>query len=160
MRSLIFFLLLLTGCANYQNTQRPDLSKLETYKVTRVVDGDTFWVDDGSEKGMKIRLLCVDAPELRASRYKEKGAYAKEAFEFLEELIGDKFIKLEYDVQRYDQYRRVLAYAYLENGTFVNGELIRNGYAKVVTYQPNVKHVDLLVELQKEAQSKSRGLWK
>src|SRR5690606_40022592 len=87
MRSLIFFLLLLTGCANYQNAQRPDLSKLETYKVTRVVDGDTFWVDDGSEKGIKIRLLGVDAPELRASRYKEKGAYAEEASEFLEELI-------------------------------------------------------------------------
>lgn len=160
MRSIIFFLLLLTGCANYQNTQRPDLSKLETYKVMRVVDGDTFWVDDGSEKGMKIRLLCVDAPELRASRYKEKGAYAEEASEFLKELIGDQFIKLEYDVQRYDQYRRVLAYAYLVDGTFVNGELVRDGYAKVVTYQPNVKHVDFLVELQKQAQRKRRGLWK
>src|SRR5690606_7016230 len=160
MRSLIFFLLLLTDCANYHNSQRQYLSKLETYKVTRIVDGHTFWVEDGSEKGMKIRLLCVDAPDLRASSYKEKGPYSEEASEILEELIVNKFIKLEYDVQRYDQYRRVLAYAYLENGTFVNGELIRNGYAKVVTYQPNVKHVDLLVELQKEAQRKKRRVWK
>lgn len=159
MRIILFFLLFLNGCVAYQNTQQPDLSKLESYPVTRVVDGDTFWVDDGSEKGMKIRLLCIDAPEMRATRYKEKGAYAEEATAYLKELIADQSVMLEYDVQRLDQYKRVLAHVYLKDGTYINGAMVSNGYAKVVTYQPNVMHVDQLLELQKEAQRKGRGLW-
>lgn len=160
MRVLVFFLLFLNGCISYQSGQQVDVSQLESYPVSRVVDGDTFWVDDGSKKGMKIRLLCIDAPEMRATRHKEKGEYAEEATAYLTELISDRSVRLEYDVQRYDQYKRVLAHVYLEDGTYVNGEMIRNGYAQVVTYQPNVMHVDELLVLQKEAQRKGRGLWK
>jgi micrococcal nuclease len=53
----------------------------------------------------------------------------------------------------------LLAYVYLEDGTFVNAELVKNGYAKVATYPPNVKYVDLFQRLQQEAQAAGRGLW-
>lgn len=36
------------------------------YPVTKIVDGDTFWIDDQSPKGRKIRLIGVDAPESRS----------------------------------------------------------------------------------------------
>jgi micrococcal nuclease len=42
-------------------------------------------------------------------------------------LVEGKRIRLEYDQQRHDQYGRTLAYVYLENGTFVNAEIIRQG---------------------------------
>jgi len=43
------------------------------FEVKKVVDGDTFWVDDGSAKGMKIRLIGIDAPESRKSFKKQVG---------------------------------------------------------------------------------------
>ncbi len=52
-----------------------------------------------------------------------------------------------------------MAYVYLEDGTFVNAELVRQGYAQLLTIPPNVKHADLFVQLQKEAREAGRGLW-
>ena len=42
---------------------------------------------------------------------------------------------------------------------FVNAELVRQGYAKVYTVPPNVKHAQEFLELQREAREKERGLW-
>jgi micrococcal nuclease len=128
--------------------------------VRKVVDGDTFWADDGTEKGQKIRLIGLDAPESRKSFKKEVGYFGKEAKEYLTNLLQGKSVKLEYDVTRVDQYGRTLAYVYLEDGTFVNAELVKNGYAMVMTFPPNVKFADLFVKLQQEARENNRGLWK
>lgn len=128
--------------------------------VTKVVDGDTFWIDDGTSKGLKIRLIGVDAPESRKTFKKEVGYYGKEAKEYLEMLLHNKRIRLEFDVDPIDQYGRTLAYVYLEDGTFVNADLVKNGYAMTMTVPPNVKYSDEFVKLQQEARENSRGLWK
>jgi micrococcal nuclease len=49
------------------------------FPVTKIVDGDTFWINDGSEKGLKIRLIGIDAPESSNSRNKEIGQFGYEA---------------------------------------------------------------------------------
>jgi hypothetical protein len=49
------------------------------YDVSRVVDGDTFWVDDGSEKGMKVRLTGIDAPEPRNTGTRPKAFFGTES---------------------------------------------------------------------------------
>ena len=95
------------------------------YPVKRVVDGDTFWIDDGSEKGLKIRLIGVDAPEPRNNGKKLKGYFGTESSDYLTRLIGGTRVRLEFDAGRYDQYGRTLAYVYLEDGTFVNADLDR-----------------------------------
>jgi micrococcal nuclease len=41
----------------------------------------------------------------------------------------------------------------------VNAELVRFGYAQVMTVQPNVKYVEEFVKLQREAGEAGRGLW-
>lgn len=130
------------------------------YTVTRVVDGDTFWIDDGSEKGLKIRLIGVDAPEPRNNGKKLKGYFGTESSEYLERLIGGKKVRFEFDVGRYDQYGRTLAYVYLEDGTFVNADLVKNGYATVMTTPPNVRYADTFVELAGKARKHEKGLWK
>ncbi|MND98776.1 Thermonuclease precursor [compost metagenome] len=126
--------------------------------VTKVIDGDTFWVDNGNER-FKVRFIGIDAPETRNSRGKLKGPYAKEAKEYVKKLTENKWVKLELDVQKKDRYQRVLAYIYLTDGTFLNAELVKGGFALVDTYPPNVKHTDLFVRLQHEARNSSRGLW-
>lgn len=130
------------------------------YTVTRVVDGDTFWVDDGSEKGLKVRLIGVDAPETRNSGRKLKGYFGTESSEYLNSLIGGKKVRFVFDVAKYDRYGRTLAYVYLADGTFVNAELVKNGYATVMTTPPNVRHADEFVELADRARKRNRGLWR
>lgn len=130
------------------------------YPVKRVVDGDTFWIDDGSEKGLKVRLIGVDAPEPRNNGKKLKGYFGTESTDYLTRMIGDKKVRLEFDAGRYDQYGRTLAYVYLDDGTFVNAELVRKGYATVMTTPPNVKYADTFVELAGKARRQKKGLWK
>lgn len=128
-------------------------------KVTKVVDGDTFWVDDGFGKGIKIRFIGVDAPESRNVFKKKKGYYGKEAKTYLSNMLKGQNVRLEYDVDSLDQYGRVLAYVYLTDGTFVNAELVKNGYAMVMTVPPNVKYADKFVKYQQEARENNLGLW-
>ena len=132
----------------------------EYYRVSKVVDGDTFWVEDGSEKGLKIRLIGVDAPESRRAFGREVGHYGKEAKEYLTKMLDGKVVRLEYDVGRKDRYGRTLAYVYLEDGTFVNADLVKNGYAMIMTVPPNVRYAELFLELQREARENGRGLWR
>jgi micrococcal nuclease len=128
--------------------------------VKSVVDGDTFWADDGSPKGLKIRLIGVDAPESRVSGQKQIGYYGQQSKDFLTKMIGGKKIRLEYDVDRTDRYDRTLAYVYLPDGTFVNAELVKRGYAMVMTVPPNVKYAEKFVRWERMARNASRGLWK
>ena len=129
------------------------------FTVTRVVDGDTFWVDDGSEKGLKIRLIGIDAPEPRNTGTRPKGFFGAESTTYLQELLKGRRVRLEYDVARYDRYMRTLAYAYLDDGTFINAELVRNGYATVMTMPPNVKYAKTFTELAANARKQKKGLW-
>lgn len=124
--------------------------------VTKVVDGDTLWVDQPKEK---VRLIGIDSPELRDTPRKKAGAYAKESSAYLRKRLQGRKVRLEYDVRKYDQYRRTLAYVYLEDGTFINAEMVRLGYATVMTVAPNVKFADKFILLQQEARKHKRGLW-
>jgi len=126
--------------------------------VTKVIDGDTFWVDNGTAS-FKVRFIGIDAPETRNSRWKEKGYYAQEAKEYVRSNTEHQWVRLEFDVQATDRYKRRLAYIYLEDGTFLNASLVEQGYAVVDTYPPNVKYVELFTELQRKARDNNRGLW-
>lgn len=122
--------------------------------VQRVVDGDTVVLAGVGP----VRYIGIDTPELHHPT-KPVQPYAREAKEFNRRMVEGKRVRLEYDVQRRDRYNRLLAYVYLEDGTFVNAELVRQGYAKTLTIPPNVKHADLFVQLRKEARAAGRGLW-
>lgn len=129
------------------------------YAVTEVVDGDTFRIDDGSEKGVKIRLIGIDAPETRNTGRKSAHPYGTTSKNFLQSLVGAKKVRLEYDVRRRDQYKRLLVYAFLPDGRHINAEMLRLGHAHMMTVPPNVKYADFFYSLQVEARDAGRGLW-
>lgn len=145
--------------SNSGDSQSDAVAEVRYYPVTRVVDGDTFWVDNGSEKGIKIRLIGVDAPESRNVFKKKKGYYGTESKNYLKGLLQNKRVQLVKDVDSLDRYGRTLSYVYLEDGTFLNAELVKNGYAQIMTIPPNVKFAELFLELQQEARENNRGLW-
>jgi micrococcal nuclease len=160
---LTFLLITSSSCSSKsgkRNISGSTVNKSGFYSVKKVVDGDTFWVDDGSPKGLKIRLIGVDAPESRNVFKKVVGYFGKEAKQYMISLITGKNVRLEYDIDRLDQYGRTLAYVYLEDGTFVNATLVKNGYAMVMTVPPNVKFAEEFLILQQEAREYNRGLWK
>lgn len=142
---------------------RPDF-----YYVTRVVDGDTLRLSSGE----KVRLIGVDTPEVYYSDKllmdsKRRGADIKmtqslgaKASRFTKDLCLNKRVRLEYDIERYDRYGRVLAYVYLEDGTFVNAKIIEEGYGQIMTIPPNVRHADHFRRLEREARDGNKGLWK
>ena len=141
-------------------SSRGAIDKIDQYMtVIKVIDGDTFWVDNGSKKGLKIRLIGVDAPESRNAFKKVIGYYGKESKQFMTSLIAGKKVRLEYDVDPLDQYGRTLAYVYLQDGTFVNAELVKMGFGMVMTVPPNVKYAESFIKLERMARHRSVGLW-
>jgi len=153
---LLFLLLLAVSCNGLKKTNRSG----DLFEVVKVIDGDTFRILNHQGEEEKVRLIGVDAPETRRTGRKEVGYYGKEATAFLKNLLADRPVRLEYDVQRKDRYGRTLAYVYLEDGTFVNDVLLKEGYAVVATFPPNVKYTDLFLKSEKNARKKKLGLWK
>jgi len=130
------------------------ISAQQTWRTCiRVVDGDTI-VLDGNEK---VRLIGVDTPETKDPR-KPVQYFGQEAYEFTKGLVEGKRVKLEYDQNRIDKYGRTLAYVYLEDGTFLNAEIIKQGYGFAYTKYP-FKYLEEFRQYEKEARGNERGLW-
>jgi micrococcal nuclease len=154
-RALLLGILALVACGGSSSDRDASPTGNHT-TVVRHVDGDTFWVGDRE----RVRLIGVDTPETdHPSRAVE--CFGAEAGGFLGDLLplGTE-VRLEYDVERQDRYGRTLAYVYrAEDGLFVNGELVRAGYAQVYTAPPNVAHADEFLAFQRQAREAGRGLW-
>jgi len=151
------FAALLAGCG-FGGGAADVAAERACYAVTRVVDGDTFKIDAGAGKDDTVRLLGVDTPEtVKPDAPVEP--YGPEASDFAKRLLTGRTVCLETDVRERDPYGRLLAYAYLEDGTFVNERLLAEGYATVLTIPPNVRFADRFVAAQREAREAGRGLW-
>jgi len=149
-------LLNLVTCRRQETAQsRPNPNpEYQFVLVKRVIDGDTIELDNR----IKVRYIGIDTPETKHPR-KPVQYFGKEASEANKKLVGNKRVRLEYDVQHLDKYGRTLAYVYLEDGTFVNAWLVENGFARVSTYPPNVKYQDKFIELERKARDVQKGLW-
>jgi micrococcal nuclease len=124
--------------------------------VVRIVDGDTIHVRVG-ERVEKVRYIGVNTPEVHhPSKGEEPGGRAAAGVN--RELVSGRRVRLELDAQPRDRYGRLLAYVWVEE-TMVNAELVRRGYAQVMTVPPNVRHQPLFLKLQREAREAGRGLW-
>lgn len=125
--------------------------------VVRVVDGDTIHVRIGARLE-SVRYIGVNTPEVHhPTRGEEAGG--REATAVNRQLVAGKQVRLELDVQGRDRYGRMLAYVWIGD-VMINAELVRLGYAQVMTIPPNVRHQALFVKLQRDARDAGRGLWR
>lgn len=171
---LLVILVLLFGLSIWlgRNPQKPAPSQIgapapqkqvqvqpsfELVLVTRVIDGDTIEVEFPSGKE-KVRYIGIDTPELRDRRPTVK-LLAKEATAQNKKLVLGKKVELVKDISDRDRYHRLLRYVFLEDGTFVNLELVRQGFAQVATYPPDIKYQELFLAAQQEARRQNLGLW-
>lgn len=96
-------------------------SQTQSLIVERVIDGDTIVLSDGNT----VRYIGIDTPEI----HPKAECFGTEAKTHNTELVLGKSVSLTKDVSETDTYNRLLRYVYLEDGTFVNEALVRNGYA-------------------------------
>lgn len=126
--------------------------------VTKVVDGDTIVVNSGTT----VRLIGIDTPETVDPR-RPVGCFGKEASNKVKELLTGKEVILQKDVSETDKYKRLLRYVFLplpEGRTlFANDYLVREGFAKALTYPPDVKYNEQFRRAEREAKESNRGLW-
>lgn len=132
----------------------PLRSYAETYKVKHVVDGDTLLLANGEY----VRLIGVDTPETKHPQ-KPVERFGKEAHLFTKKMVEGKEVRLEFDWKRRDKYGRLLAYVYLVDGTFLNAEIVKQGYGFAYTKYP-FKYLDEFRRYEKEARENGRGLWR
>lgn len=186
MRKVLFLIIILSVIsASCIRTNYTDIL------VSKVYDGDTFLLASGE----RVRLIGFDTPETEHS-YKEKRRKrkrdpeyyqgAEEAKKFLRELVEGKEVQLEFDVERYDRYDRLLAYAWREiaseshikdfdvpdnivthsrinkqghEGTFIfiNATMIKSGHALPMPIKPNTQYAGLFYQLYQEAKNNKIG---
>jgi endonuclease YncB( thermonuclease family) len=120
-------------------------------QVTGITDGDTITVRiDG--KDYKLRYILMNTPEVDQP-------LGDEATDANRALVMGKTVYLVKDVSETDRYGRLLRYVYLADGTFVNAELVRQGWAQVATFPPDVTKEAEIRAAQQEAVAAGRGLW-
>jgi micrococcal nuclease len=150
---LVLLLAVLTVVANVWAAGSRPIEGL----VVKVVDGDTIHVRV-DERLEKVRYIGVNTPEVHhPTRGEEPGG--REASDVNRRLVAGRHVRLELDVQSRDRYGRLLAYVWVGD-TMVNAELVRQGYAQVMTVPPNVRYQRLFLDLQRDARQAGRGLWR
>jgi micrococcal nuclease len=118
-------------------------------RVERVIDGDTFYCQDGE----KIRLTGIDAPE------RDQGSPYRQSRDALTRMLPRGLeVRLELDVESKDQYRRTLAYAWSDS-LMVNEQMIRRGWAMQYTVPPNVRYAERLRVAERAARDDRAGHW-
>ncbi len=182
---LIIFVLLSTGCQNPslpshpQDIQTfipiPEESTKKTYGIfsfnfsqknfpdecqwhtfTRVVDGDTIIVD----KNIYVRFIGIDTPETKHPDKKVSPLGLKSS-QKTKELIGEskKVCLIQDSVgDTIDKYQRQLAYIFDENGTDINAELLKTGWAKGYFSFPFDRKAEFEY-YQQQAKKAHFGIW-
>lgn len=131
----------------------------ETASLVDVIDGDTIDVLVQGKR-TRVRLIGMDAPETNQG----SSCYGKEASAKVAQLlapVGEGLI-LEKDVSDTDRYGRLLRYVWYDTAAgpvMLNLELVKQGYARVATFPPDVKYEPMLVEAERVAREQKLGLW-
>jgi micrococcal nuclease len=144
----------------------------ETVTVLQVIDGETIKIEYHGAREL-IRLIGIDAPPNRANRKAlreaEKNgedvrtviARGREAASYVKTLAGiGETIRMEFGVEARNRRGRLLGYVYLSNGSMLNEEIVRGGYAAVSTFPPNLKYQERFLAAYEEARKNRRGLWR
>ncbi len=151
---------------------RDSIAAEPRWRIIEVTDGDTIKVNYQG-KVQPLRLIGIDTPESRenprAMKQAERShsdlrtvlAQGKQAYAHLKTLLGSTSeVRIEFDTERRDHYGRLLGYVYRPDGLMINEEMLRAGYAQVLTVPPNVRYAKRFKEVAATARKKGVGLWK
>ena len=116
---LVSFLFLSLFVLNFSLDTKANLNLV---KIRNCYDGDTCT----TENGEKIRLACIDAPEIRGEISNPKAA--KDAREFLNQQVKNKYVLIKR--LKKDRFGRTVAEISIK-GTNIQKLLVENNHAKI-----------------------------
>jgi len=122
--------------------------------VEKVVDGDTVRL----ENGKRVRLLGINTPE-RTYDDQPADPFSLEATLLLQELVEGQEVLLTPGREKKDKHGRLLGYLDLIDGTDVQQQLIKRGYAFVVAFPPDIDRLSQYVRLENAARKQKKGVW-
>ena len=169
-----FILLAITPCFVHSESRIDMLlgsqtsKKYEHVRVEKVIRGDTIIL----ESGEKIRLIGIEASDPPRAKNIPTDPYgfpikqevdpttpiAEQSYEFVRGLLEDHYVRLESDVQKTGEQSETLAYVFLDDGTFVNEEILKQGFANLKIIPPNTKYIEKFQNAYQEARREKRGL--
>jgi micrococcal nuclease len=123
-------------------------------EVATVVDGDTIHVTIAGQE-TRLRYIGVDSPE-DTNEHAWLGAEAAAQNRLL---VDGKRVLLFKDSSEIDAFDRLLRYVVLEDGTFVNLEMVRLGLAQARAYPPDTACQALFAGAEERARQAALGLW-
>jgi len=131
--------------------------KQERYKVLKVIDGDTIVINYNQNR-TTLRLVGIDSPETKHPN-KPVECFGNEASKKMKQLVLNKKVKIKQDKinSNRDKYNRLLRYVYVDD-TFVNAEMIKQGYAYAYLTFP-FEYSSKFRKLQQSARKRRLGLW-
>jgi len=122
--------------------------------VKWVNDGDTIVLTDGK----RVRYIGINSPEIDHDKQRAQ-PFGYAARTFNKQMVLNRKVRLEFDLERHDRYGRLLAYVFLPEGIFLNEEILQKGYAFFLFHKPNLKYNQRLLKAQQEAMKAKQGLW-
>lgn len=127
--------------------------------VSKVVDGDTIWVDHYGRRE-KVRLIGLDTPEVVDPR-KPVQCFGLQASEQAKSILTGQSVYLDSDASQdtVDKYGRTLAYVWTTSGRLFNLDMIADGYAHEYTYRVPYRYQQDFKAAQADARTQARGLW-
>ena len=132
-----------------------------SFRVVRIVDGDTLHIaaPDSTDAVTKVRLLGVDAPET-GTQGRECMYFAEEATAFAKRVVCDREVTVYLDDRSgsRDRYGRLLAYVELTDGSFLNEDLLLEGYA-YADLRFRHSYYQKYQQLEASARALRAGLW-
>jgi endonuclease YncB( thermonuclease family) len=159
LRAAVLALVLLFAADPAAARPRAPAEPAASGRVAEVVDGDTVALDGGAE----VRLVGIQAPKLPLGRPNFRAwPLAPEAKSGLDRLALGKTATLSYGGARVDRHGRLLAHLHVggeAGGTWVQGEMLRLGLARVYTFHDNRSRAAEMLALEREARSAGRGIW-
>ncbi|WP_316978431.1 thermonuclease family protein [Shumkonia mesophila] len=124
--------------------------------VIEVIDGDTLRLGDGRQ----VRLVGLQAPKLPLGRPGfVEWPLAETARQALAELTRGRTVRLAYGGARMDRYRRALAHLFVGADTWVQGEMLSRGLARVYTFPDNRALAAEMYAREEVARRQGRGIW-
>jgi micrococcal nuclease len=124
--------------------------------VAAAIDGDSLTLADGRT----VRMVGIQAPKLPKGRPNfAEWPFARAAQAALSDLVLGRTVTLQFGGTPQDRYGRVLAQLVRDDGLWVEGELIRRGFARVYTFPDNRAAAAEMLALEREARDERRGLW-
>ena len=136
------------------------LQRGERVRVGAVIDGDTVVLERPVDGARQVRLVGIQAPKLPLGRPGfEAWPLAAEAKRVLGELVRGHTFELRFGGRRMDRHGRLLAHLYDEDGTWVQGEILGLGMARVYSFADNRALVPEMLALEGAARAARRGIW-